>query len=135
MKKKKKKQKKSKKGEVDRGDGIFCSLKENDVPADPPNYFLARRIPSPDKEKERSDDREKRERSRERSPEKRRERRTKTDDSGRVIRGTSLKYSSRAQNSISRTWWCKKRQRRDSSALASHRPNLNEGLQRSRTST
>ena len=82
MKKKKKKQKKSKKGEVDRGDGIFCSLKENDVPADPPNYFLARRIPSPEKEKE-----EKRERSRERSPEKRRERRTKTDDSGRVIRG------------------------------------------------
>ena len=87
MKKKKKKQKKSKKGEVDRGDGIFCSLKENDVPADPPNYFLARRIPSPDKEKDR-DDRDRRERSRERSPEKRRERRTKTDDSGRVIRGT-----------------------------------------------
>ena len=93
MKKKKKKQKKSKKGEVDRGDGIFCSLNENDVPADPPNYFLARRIPSPDKEKERTDDKEKRERSRERSPEKRRERRTKTDDSGRVIRGMLLEYS------------------------------------------
>ena len=92
MKKKKKKQKKSKKGEVDRGDGIFCSLKENDVPADPPNYFLARRIPSPEKEKERTEEREKKERSRERSPEKRRERRTKTDEHGRVIRGTLLKY-------------------------------------------
>jgi len=40
------------KGEVDRGDGIYCTIKSgSDVPADPPNYFLARRIPSPERKK------------------------------------------------------------------------------------
>ena len=52
-KKRKKNKKKSKKsGDVDRGDGIFCSLGKDEVPADPPNYFLARRIPSPERQKE-----------------------------------------------------------------------------------
>jgi len=113
-KKKKKKSKKSKKkGEVDRGDGIFCSLNKDEVPADPPNYFLARRIPSPEPDGKRGKDAAaekeflsspKQKASRAKSPkrernrtpdradeaaerEQRRERKQKNDDAGRVIRG------------------------------------------------
>jgi len=84
LKKKKKKSKKAKKSSKASGGepDIFCSLQENDVPKDPPNYFLARRIPTP----ERDDDKDKGrgETERERA---RRERKQKADEAGRVIRG------------------------------------------------
>jgi len=86
-KKKKKNKKKSKKsGDVDRGDGIFCTMGKDEVPADPPNYFLARRIPSPERPKE-TPKSPKRERSPDTREERRRERKQKSDDAGRVIRG------------------------------------------------
>ena len=76
-KKKKKKMKKAAKGEVDRGDGIYCSIKQkSDVPSDPPNYFLARRLPSP----------ERRAKEAEESNQRRKER---NDESGRRIKGKS----------------------------------------------
>merc|ERR1712176_1603804 len=78
--------KSKKSGDVDRGDGIFCSLGKDEVPADPPNYFLARRIPSPERQKE-SARSPKRERSPDSREERRRERKQKSDDAGRVIRG------------------------------------------------
>ena len=63
---------------VDRGNGIFCSIKSaSDVPSDPPNYFLARRIPSPDRKRE------------EESQSSRRKERN--DESGRRIKGNTWK--------------------------------------------
>ena len=52
---------------------------DTDVPSDPPNYFLARRVPSPEKDekdKERDDQRK-----------RDRDRKERKDDSGRVVRG------------------------------------------------
>ena len=90
-KKRKKKVKREKKdGEVDRGNGIYCTVKDpSDVPADPPNYFLARRMPSPDtlreREKERKEKKEKESKDRDESEAQRRKERN--DDSGRRIKG------------------------------------------------
>ena len=82
--KKKKREKKKLKGEVDRGDGIFCSIPKSDIPSDPPNYFLARRIPSPPPDKKEMKEREDRGKDRESR------RKDKKDDSGRAIKGTQI---------------------------------------------
>lgn len=99
-KKRKKKVKREKKdGEVDRGNGIYCTVKDpSDVPADPPNYFLARRMPSPDtlreREKERKEKKEKESKDRDESEAQRRKERN--DDSGRRIKGRGSSRIDRA---------------------------------------
>ena len=74
--------KKAAKGEVDRGDGVYCTIKSSsDVPADPPNYFLARRLPSPERKAREKEDEEKAAASASR-------RKERNDESGRRIKGT-----------------------------------------------
>lgn len=78
--------KKAQRDEVDRGDGIYCTIKSaSDVPADPPNYFLARRLPSPERKKEKEVDQERETRRKERS-----------DENGRRIKGRGSSRIDRA---------------------------------------
>lgn len=93
--KKKKREKKKLKGDVDRGDGIFCSIPKSDIPSDPPNYFLARRIPSPPPEKKPEVKERDGERNRDRDRESRRK--EKKDDSGRPIKGNNSNFIARSR--------------------------------------